>query len=272
MGRPKGSKTQPQLDTSNIIHPKNTKNDENANPLPTTSDPPKKPKSTMDTRKKTKTDKVWHELVGSPIEWFPKTKLPQNRAVLRRFMALREKHPKEKLCILVNKIYEEMIVETWTPARIFTVSEMLCKIRIKTVIEKFLGFKHHTFSSGRDCPKKIAEMEEFLNQLCDLSPADLHRLLKNTAQLNKAWEEDWRFYPSMCEPKQVGRIAGADLKLAVKETVKETKKENEKKKEVKSGVEKRKREEVVKGDEFDDGAEAGDDDKDEDIVITQQKS
>ena len=76
----------------------------------------------------------------------------------------------------------------------------------------------------------------------------------------------------MCEPKQVGRIAGADLKLAVRETVKETKKENEKKKEVNSGVEKRKREEVVKGDEFDDGAEAGDDDKYVDIEITQRKS
>ena len=36
----------------------------------------------------------------------------------------------------------------------------------------------------------------------------------------------------MCEPKQVGRIAGADLKLAVAETVKETKKEKENKKEV----------------------------------------
>ena len=36
-------------------------------------------------------------------------------------------------------------------------------------------------------------------------------------------------------------------------------------------MEKWKREAVVKGDEYDDGAEAGDDDKDEDIVITQQK-
>ena len=89
MGRPKGSKTQNQLDTANIVPPKNRKNDENANPLPT-SDPTKKPKSTMETRKKTNTDKVWHELVGSPIGWFPKTKLPQNRAVLRRFMSLRE--------------------------------------------------------------------------------------------------------------------------------------------------------------------------------------
>ena len=99
----------------------------------------------VETRKKTVTDKVWHDLVGPPPDFSPQTKLPQNKAVLRRHLALRNQMLKENLFVL------ELVDHIWAPARIYIVSERLCKLRIKVVIEKFIGYKHHTFSGGRNC-------------------------------------------------------------------------------------------------------------------------
>ena len=125
MGRPKGSKTQSQLDPKNMIPANKGGNDENENPLPSSAPPVKKPNSTIETRKKTKTTQVWHKRLGPQLEEFPRFKLPQNKTVLRRYLALREKHPKEKLCLLVNILYDEILKKTWIPARIFTVIEGL---------------------------------------------------------------------------------------------------------------------------------------------------
>ena len=57
----------------------------------------------------------------------------------------------------------------------------------------------------------------FLVQLCDLAPYNLKELLQSSQRLNKEWEEDWLFYLNMCKEKQVGCVAGRDIKLAGKE-------------------------------------------------------
>ena len=97
MGRPKGSKTTPLLDQNNIV--------ENQNPLPSSAAPPvKKARQTMGTRNKSKTDTLWHSFVGPPLDHFPVSKLPQNVAVLRRFLRLRETFPKVNQFVLISSI------------------------------------------------------------------------------------------------------------------------------------------------------------------------
>ena len=179
--------------------------------------------------------------------------------------------PRENLFVLVNILYEELVDQIWAPSRIFTVTEKLCKIRIKEVIEKFIGYKHHNFSGGRDFQKKITEIEEFLHQLCDLAPSNLHQMLKNTAKMNKEWENDWQFYLNMCKPSQVGYIAGGDNNLAKKEKVRQEKVSSEEKRISKSASEKRKMDEVVSGDQFDGSEESADDLDDEEIRLKERK-
>ena len=267
MGRPKGSKTKPLLDSNNIVESRKKVNDENQNPLPSSAAPPvKKARQTMGTRKKSKTDSLWHSFVGPPLDHFPVSKLPQNVAVLRRFLRLRETFPKVKQFVLVYKLYDEMLNGIWIPARIPTVSEMLCKIRIKKLIEKFKDLKHFTFTGGRECPEKVKEIKDLLCQLCDLSPANLYEMLKKTARLNKEWESDWQFYMNMCQPKQVGCIAGEDVKLAGKETTKQDKEDTEDNLADQEASQKRKRGATVTGVEFDDGVEEEEDLNDPDEI------
>ena len=100
--------------------------------------------------------------------------------------------------VLIDILYEEVVTGIWVPARIFTVTERVCKFRIKVVIDKFIKYKHHTFSGGRECPAQVKEMSDLLVQLCDLSPANLYTMMKNTYKLNKEWESDWKFYLNIC--------------------------------------------------------------------------
>ena len=77
------------LDSNNIVGSRKKVNDENQNPRPSSAAPPvKKAWQTMGTRKKSKTDYLWHSFVGPPLDHFPVSKLPQNVAVLRRFLRL----------------------------------------------------------------------------------------------------------------------------------------------------------------------------------------
>ena len=130
MGRPKGSKTKSHLDSNNIIQSSKEENDENDNPIKV-HNLPCKPKPTLGTRgaKISKTSKVYHDLVGTPIDFFPQSKLPQNKVVLQRYLSLREKCPKEKLYMLVNTLYNELVTDIWKPARIFTMNEGQCKTK-----------------------------------------------------------------------------------------------------------------------------------------------
>ena len=97
----------PLLDPNNIVESKKKVNDENQNPLPSSAAPPvKKAKKTMGTRKRSKTDTLWHSFVGQPLDHFTASKLPQNGEVLRRF--IREQFPKVKQFVLMNKLYDEM--------------------------------------------------------------------------------------------------------------------------------------------------------------------
>ena len=79
MGRPKGSKSKNQLDSTNIIETIKPVNNENDNFLVSPATHSKKLKTSVETRKKSKDCHFWNDLVGPPIEFFPKTKLPKTR-------------------------------------------------------------------------------------------------------------------------------------------------------------------------------------------------
>ena len=101
----------------------------------------------------------------------------------------------------------------------------------------------------------------------------MKELLIGTNRLNTLWEDDWQFYQNMCQAKQVGCVAGRDVKLAVKESGKEKRLATEETKKVKGKAQKKKREEVVTGEAFDDGKQARqeEDGKDPDIVVNIRK-
>ena len=125
--------------------------------------------------------------------------------------------------------------------------------KINYVIQKFTCLKKHPYKGSQACPKNISDFKAFLVQLCDLAPHNLKELLQVSGRLNTVWEKDWQFYLNMCQARQVGCIAGKDVKLAGKENKKKARICAEETKKEKSGALKRKLEEVVTGDEYDDG-------------------
>ena len=268
MGRPKGSKSNPQLDPSNIIQSKNREDSQSAS----TSQPVKQ-KTSIGTRgaKKSKTSQVYNDLVGNPIEFLPKSKLPQNKVVLQRYISLREKFPKQNINMLVDILYSELVTGIWQPARIFTVTEKDCKKRIKAVIQKYNDFKNHPYKGSQDCPKNVSKFQDFLTQLCDLSPPNLKEMLQGTSRLNPMWEEDWQFYLNMCQTKQVGCVAGVDWKLSVKESNKVSRLCAEEARKNKEDQAKRKVVDIVsRGDQDDDSESEGDNRDDPDLIIKQK--
>ena len=110
MGRPKGSKTKDQLDPANLLESKRPAFDKNQNidegrkfdenqniagPAP----PSKKKKPSVVTRKRSRGVQFWKDVVGPPMEFFPRTKLPQNKAVIQRYLSLRrELPPNARIC------------------------------------------------------------------------------------------------------------------------------------------------------------------------------
>ena len=174
--------------------------------------------------------------------------------------------------MLVDILYSELVTGIWQPARIFTVTEKDCKKRIKAVIQKYNDFKNHPYKGSQDCPKNVSKFQDFLTQLCDLSPPNLKEMLQGTSRLNPMWEEDWQFYLNMCQTKQVGCVAGVDLKLSVKESNKEARLCAEEARKNKEDQAKRKIEDIVSRGDQDDDSESEDDNRDDPDLIIKQKS
>ena len=94
MGRPKGSNSKPLLYEGNIVHEKKRVTDENANVLESIPPPPNKANNpVMSTRKKFLDCQMWNNLVGSPLDILPQTKLPKNKVILQRYLSLKKPVP-----------------------------------------------------------------------------------------------------------------------------------------------------------------------------------
>ena len=267
-GRPKVGSL---LDQKNIIPGVKRGTDQNDNVL--VSPQTKKQRIAVNTRKKFLDSQFWNDLVGSPIDMFPKTKLPQNKVVLQRFLSLREGSPRENLNVLVNTLYWEM-AEIWDSARIFTVGEKQSKKIIKNVVEKFLQVKHNNPKKTRE--NKVSKFQSFLFKLCDLAPADLQDKIQSTSKINKEWEDDWIFYTNMCKSPQVGCMDSKDKKLAEKEHSKQVRRDKEDIRKAKAESYDKTVNKLVSdlGDDYNDGKAQEtqeDNDKDQDIVINMKE-
>lgn len=89
MGRPVGSKNVSSIQSSNVIknkrRPEATERKEGARKPNKTV-----PRKMTESRLRHKVD----DIVGRPIEFFPFTKLPQNKVVVQRYLSVREQHKK----------------------------------------------------------------------------------------------------------------------------------------------------------------------------------
>ena len=231
MARPKGSKTKDQLDPGNILSTSRkgrTGSRSEATPATPNSAPPpsgsKTPSSKVErnTRKNYRDSNFWTNKIGPAIESIPQTKLPKNKVILQRFLDLRSKNPNTKVWVLVGMLYDE-VSAIWMKARIPTKGELQCKIKIRSVIDRFFKIRH--FSSKVVSEKKKAEFDSFIEKLCDIAPEKLFENLKATSKTNVEWEEDWKFYLNMCDNKQVGSMGVVDKKLAFKEERKKKREE-----------------------------------------------
>ena len=263
MGRPKGAKSKERLDPSAIIEPRKRTNDENFNPIPK-QPAPKKPKLAIKTRKNFKDSKVWNDLAGVPIDLFPLTKLPKNKVVLQRYLSLRREFPKKKTFLMVNLLHSE-VKEIWKAARIPTLSDKLCKMKIRELIDKFIALKH--WDSKRASEPEITKMKALLEQLLDFAPLNLRDLLQASYRLNKKWEDDWKFYLNMKDDRQMGCLDGKDAKLASKENEKQKRIVTTKVSKVKADAYREKVTKVTAGAEYDDGLDSTDNSKDDSVVF-----
>ena len=131
------------------------------------------------------------------------------------YCRLRNEFPKGKIGDLVSILYTEIVTGIWVPARINTEPVKLCKQLIQNIILKFNKFKSSPYQTvSLKQPDNLNEFNTFLTQLCDLAPTNLKELLQKAYRLNTKWEDDWQFYLNMLEVKQVGCVAGRDIKLA----------------------------------------------------------
>ena len=54
------------------------------------------------------------DIVGRPIEFFPFTKLPQNKVVVQRYLSVREQHKKMSRDAIAGEIATELVSLIWT--------------------------------------------------------------------------------------------------------------------------------------------------------------
>ena len=79
---------------------------------------------------------MWDDIIGPSISVIPGHQLPQVRAILQRYRALRIEQPKEDTHALAIKISQE-VKAIWDRARVPTVEQKNCVSRINTVIERW---------------------------------------------------------------------------------------------------------------------------------------
>ena len=178
----------------------------------------KKPRTRTDTVKHLKVSTKWTELVGNEaLDAFPVTKLPNNRAVMRRYHTLKsDSHPQTSNHDFACTILLEL-KEIWSRAYIPIVSDKACLWRIKQLLDSWKVKRCRSMTTGSAKETKYISM---LNQLCDLAPAEEELLQKLKSSRVSTWQDDYQFYLNMkCYP-QVGSMQGCDkiLEKRVRET------------------------------------------------------
>ena len=221
-GRPPGSKNGPMLVPSNVISDGRRPN------VGETSAPPtlRQQDNLKEGKRKRESQRHIDNDVGPSLAFFPFTKLPQNRAVLQRYMWYRENNKSMSRDCIVGQIATELLQLLWGPSGLPTLTRKHCKVKVARVIERFIAYKKHR---DRNTSGVMQEFQDFLSQLCDLSAKDILEKLKRRSRIQTEWEEDWHWYQQMCSKEQPGLLVGRDMVMAkrVRDKQKRTERANQ---------------------------------------------
>ena len=109
MGRPVGSKNVSSIQSSDVIKnkcwPEATEHKESARRSKKTV-----PCKMKESRLRHKVD----DIVGRPIDFFPFTKLPQNKVVDHRYLSVRERHKTMSRDAMAGEMTTELVSLIWT--------------------------------------------------------------------------------------------------------------------------------------------------------------
>ncbi len=157
-------------------------------------------------------------VIGKPIDFIPRKKLPVRRLILQRVRSLRAQSNSDKEALLkpdktaneIARIITLEITEIWERAaipcrRVDKVQKLVQKC-ISELSSLMKNWSIH--DEGRD---PLQSYMSSLDKLFDISPADLYHKLKTSG--NPEWIEDWMFYEGQCSVPQAGSMAGRDKLL-----------------------------------------------------------
>ena len=163
-------------------------------------------------RNKTRTDNIdWLLGHGSDVSLSIGNKLPLQRAVMKRFLKLRQGEPRKSSRNLFTVILKELKA-IWDRASIPIQPDKKC-IDYLLKIHKAWQLVKKIKINSRESEYSKAQITDFnlrMDQLCDLSPSELEKQMSSSRNPN--WEEDYNFYIGQKNVPQIGFMQGVDQK------------------------------------------------------------
>ena len=160
--------------------------------------------------------KEWDAVVGPSKSVISNYRLPTRRVILQRYRHLSED------CIgnqwkseankqhAISKITSE-VVGIWNKARVIMVARKNVFKRIKQVINSYVDGRLYINKKDKIKKRETEEYQQYLNELCDLSPTDVFEKMKSTKKAT--WQEDYNFLLNQRKVPQVGHMEGTDYIL-----------------------------------------------------------
>lgn len=163
-------------------------------------------------RNKTRTDNIdWLLGHGSDVSLSIGNKLPLQRAVMKRFLKLRQGEPRKSSRNLFTVILKELKA-IWDRASIPILSDKKCIDYLLKIHNAWQLVKKIKINSRESeySKEKITDFNLRMDQLCDLSPSELEKQMSSSRNPN--WEEDYNFYIGQKNVPQTGFMQGVDQK------------------------------------------------------------
>lgn len=140
------------------------------------------------------------------------TKLPLKRAVMKRFLWLRQQAKGNTSTREVFRAILMELKEIWQRAAIPIKSDKKCLDQLIKIHKVWASVKKIEVSAreNENSQRQIQEFNNSMNSLCDLSPSDVENQLKALRTNN--WQEDLEFLAGQRQYPQTGTMYGLDRK------------------------------------------------------------
>ena len=185
----KRSVGRPKKETAEVITVSTTENLVETAPIA-----PRTKQNVTDLSKRSSTlSNLYTEILGTPLQTFPSSKLPLKRAVLRRYIEIRSHCHKRQRSELIGIVTKELL-QLWENSAIpCDTYRGACKV-VENLVIKWLD--------ANEEQRKSTPFQTDLNQLLDIRPRSLQILsaLKSNLQSsgNAAWLSDYNFFKGQC--------------------------------------------------------------------------